>query len=298
MTGGPLAATLARYGAADPYCTPVAGAPTGPRWTRLAAVLDDADLLRSWFDGLAGESHGAPDVAASYLASWLGGTLLDPLGWAVGAERRAWPLDPAALWIHRHEDGWFDGFAVAARQVRVLPADPDAGHPDAVVVADATELRERVASDAVAVLGPLFATVRSFAPYGVRGMWGAVADSLGSSAATAAFRAGRPARPAFEAAMGLVDALVAAGAGRITRPTPEDVRYTTGSTTVVHKGTCCLWYKTTDVSAPIGERYCLSCPLQPGADQHARWVAWLDEEAAARTGDTLGRGSDVEHLTP
>jgi hypothetical protein len=144
-------------------------------------------------------------------------------------------------------------------------------------------------------MGPLFATVRSFAPYGVRGMWGAIADSLGSSAATAAFRAGRPARPAFDEAMRIVDGLVAAGAGRITRPTPDVVRYTTGTTTVVHKGTCCLWYKTTDVGAPIGERYCLSCPLQPGADEHERWVAWLDELAAVRAGDTVGRGSDVEH---
>jgi hypothetical protein len=295
VTGGPLAATLARYGAADPYCTPVAGLPTEPRWTSLGALLDDTGLLRSWFDGLAGESHGAPDVAASYLAGWLGGTLLDPLGWAVGTERRAWPLEPASLWIHRHGDGWFDGFAVGARQVRMLPDDPDAGHPDAVVVADVDALRAGVAGEAVAVLGPLFAAVRSFAPYGVRGMWGAVADSLGSSAAIAALRAGRPARPAFDEAMRIVDGLVAAGAGRITRPTPEQVRWARGMTTVVHKGTCCLWYKTTDESAPIGERYCLSCPLQPGADQHERWVTWLDAEAVAVSGDAVGPAGDVEH---
>ena len=291
----PLAATLARLDAADPYCDPTAGTPVGERWTRIQDLLDDQSVLRRWFEGLSGESNGVPDVAASYLASWLGGIVLDPIGWALGVERRAWPLDPASLWIHRHEDGWFDGFAVAAQQVRMLPDDPAAGHPDAVVVADVDALRAGVAGDAVAVLGPLFASVRSFAPFGVRGMWGAVADSLGSSAAIAAFRAGRPARPAFDEAMRIVEGLVAAGAGRITRPTPEQVRWARGTTTVVHKGTCCLWYKTTDVSAPIGERYCLSCPLQPGADQHERWVTWLDAEAVAASGDAVGAAGDVEH---
>ena len=73
------------------------------------------------------------------------------------------------------------------------------------------------------MLGPLFAAIRTFAPYGMRGMWGAAADSLGSSAAFAAFRAGAPERPAaaFDEAMRLVDELVAAGAGRITRPSPR-----------------------------------------------------------------------------
>ena len=249
-------------------------------------ALDDAAVLRDWFDGLHEESKGATDVGVSYLSSWVGGILLEPIGWALGTERRAWPLDAGSLWVHRHEGGWFDGFAVEAPLVRVLPDDPDAAHPDVQVVADIDALRAVVARDAVALLGPLFAAIRTFGPFGIRGMWGAVADSLGSSAAAGAFRAGTPERSAaaFDDAMRLVDELTVAGAGRITRPVPEAITYSRGTTTVAHKGTCCLWYKTTDPAAPIGERYCLSCPLQPDPAQHERWVAWLDEESAGASG--------------
>jgi len=292
----PLADTLGRLAAADPYCTPRAGVPDGDRWTRLQDVLDDPALLRTWFDGLGAESKGAPDVAASYLASWLGGIVLDPAAWALGSERRTWPLDPRTYWLHRHDDGWFDGFALGSPQLRVVPGDPAAGDADVTVVADVATLRGDLARDAVAVLAPLFVTIRTFAPYGIRGMWGAVADSLGASAVTAAFRAGAPerSRPAFDEAMRLVDDLSAAGAGRITRPLPASVTCAAGTTTVAHKGTCCLWYKTTDDTAPIGERYCLSCPLQPDPDQLDRWVAWLDEVDAARV---VREGAGEEHST-
>jgi hypothetical protein len=292
----PLAATLAGLAAADPYCNPVAGAPTGERWTCVQELLDDPAVLRSWFDELGAESHGAPDVAASYLASWIGGIVLDPLGWALGVERRAWPIDPRALWIHRHDGGWFDGFAVAAPTLRVLPDDVAVGQPDVTTVPDLSALRALVAGEAVAVLVPLFALVRTFAPFGIRGMWGQVADSLGSGAALAALRRGTPerSRPAFDEAMQLVDDLVTAGAGRITRPTPSEITCSFGPTTVTRKGTCCLWYKTTDDTAPIAERYCLSCPIQPDPEQRERWVAWLDSQHPARVQGT----SDGEHLSP
>ena len=96
----------------------------------------------------------------------------------------------------------------ADRQRRVFNANRDV----AEVVREIADVTERV--------GPERSprdrrAIRTFAPYGVRGMWGAAADSLGSSAAFSAFRAGAPERSgaAFDDAMRLVDELVAAGAG-------------------------------------------------------------------------------------
>ena len=278
----PLGAMLARLDAADPYCRAVAGVPDGAGWTLVRDLLVEPMILESWFRELRTEHHGQADVAGSFLAGWLGGIVLDPVGWAFHVERRAWPLDPDVLWLHRHEEGWFDGFAVASPSLDVLPDDPDAAHPDVRIVADLDVLRRSIARDAVAVLMPLFAAVRRLAPFGIRGMWGNLADSVASNTVSSAFRHAEPTTPAFEAAMALVDELVVAGAGAITRPSPEPVGYSRGTTTVVHKGTCCLWYKVAGTDAPAGERYCLSCPKQPESGQRARWVAWLDEVAAER----------------
>jgi hypothetical protein len=49
-----------------------------------------------------------------------------PLAAAVLTMRRAWPLDPAELAVHRDEDGWFDALAVTGRRLSVLPDDEDA----------------------------------------------------------------------------------------------------------------------------------------------------------------------------
>ena len=127
-------------------------------------------------------------------------------------------------------------------------------------------------------------------------MWGAVADSLGVGAVYRGVprrRTDGPA-PAFDEAMRLVDDLSAAGAGRITRRARRrDVRrrHDDGDP----QGHVLPLVQDVGRTAPIGERYCLSCPLQPDPGQLARWVAWLDEVDAARV---VREGAGEEHSTP
>jgi hypothetical protein len=268
-----LADTLARLDAAEAYCSVVAGPPPDEEWVGVDALGPETDVLRGWFEPLVASGHPR-DVAGSFLAGWLAEILLHTVATSLQSERRTWPLDPTRLWIHRDAGGWFDGLAVDAMPLRVLADDPAADQDGVEVHADVEALRRQLAVESVAVLGPLFATTRSLAPFGLRGMWGATADALASGAAFAAFREGRSTASAFAAAMALVDDMVAAGAPRLTRPTPLAVSCTHGTLTASRKGTCCLWYKMSP--EPGEERYCLSCPLRDDASQLAGFATWLD----------------------
>src|SRR5262245_33380114 len=114
----------------------VHGEPAGSGWHRLDSVLADDALLDRWFaDVLARHAPGHRDVAGSYLAAWLSGTIADAAVAALIGEGRTWPIDASTLAVHRHEEGWFDGVAVHDARLRVLPDDPDAGALDVDIVA-------------------------------------------------------------------------------------------------------------------------------------------------------------------
>lgn len=286
MSNSTLSETLARLDAGHDYCRFVAGRPAGAdaeEWTSVRRLLDDATVLEGWFAEGLGVYRDQADVAGSFLAGWLADVLLQGVAWSLAEDRRTWALDPDVMWVHRDPGGWFDGLAVAASTMRVLADDPRAGADDVEIRGDADELRHELACDAVAVLTPLFAAVRSLAPFGLRGMWGAAADGLGSGAAYAAFRGGADPAAAFDAAMRLVDDVASAGAGRMTRPTTHEVRYVGGDTVYVRKGTCCLWYKAAAEDVADTDRYCTSCPLRDADDQRSRYARWLDSLVAPST---------------
>jgi hypothetical protein len=167
--------------------------------------------------------------------------------------------------------------------VRVVAGDGATADPDARVSADVDELRALVATELAALLDPMFATIREMAPFGSRGMWGAVADGLASGVLWSARAEGRDALAAWRE-VGLVTDDVAGHARALrTRPDIEAISWRDGVSHVTVKGTCCLYYKVFDgVPDPSGEGYCLSCPKREPGDRHARWARYLEEEAAAR----------------
>lgn len=147
----------------------VAGQPDGTGWVLLADLLTDQTVL----DGNRG-------VACASMAGDLSRASFEPVVDAVMGQRRAWHLDADALAVHRSTNGRCDGLAVLSPTVRVLPDDPRADDRDAVVLDDVETLRATVADETVALLTQVFDAFRIRGSVGVRGMWGTVADQLGS----------------------------------------------------------------------------------------------------------------------
>jgi hypothetical protein len=282
-----MAVTLARLDAADEHCRYVAGDPDGPGWYPLDAVARDPGLVDAWYGRvLEGEAQGRRDVAGSYLASWLGGIVAETVVAALTSEHRAWPVDATLLAVHHHDDGWFDGIAVRASSLRVLPGDPDAGADHVEVVGGADALRALLADDLVAVVAPVFTAIRRRAPFGIRGMWGNLADGVVSSVAWRAWRAGDDVPAALDEAQALVDALAARAPARILPPRLERVDWSGGTAWFPVKTTCCLYYKTFHGTPDRGgEGYCTSCPFREDAWRRSYWASWLDERTAQRGGD-------------
>ena len=251
-------------------------------WYELAELTAEGGALAAaWLDAMvAGAAGGHRDVAGSYLAAYLAEIVVEPVVTAVLGERRGWPVAPADLAVHRHADGWFDGLAVGATTIWVLPDDPLAGRPGTVVHADADALHDAVAAGLVAALGPWFAAVRAIAPYGRRGMWGGVADSIASGAMRMARADGNDQPTMWNAAAALIDRVSAHAPELRVRPGTESVTWSGGTALVPVKGTCCLYYKTyAGVPDRTGEGYCISCPLRRPASRGERWAAWLPQEA-------------------
>lgn len=281
-----LVATLGRLDAATDYGEVRAGTPpTDAGWIPVSDALDNPAVVAGWFAALrAGDAH-PPDVAGSFLAGWLADIVLHAPSTALVTERRTWVLDPTQLWLHTSAQGWFDGLAVGDVTLRLLADDPAAGDPRTEVVAEPAALRRLLATEAVAVLDPLFTAVRALAPFGRRGMWGSLADGLAGGAVWTAFTGGADTAAAFAAAMSLVDDIAAAGGGPLNRPRPVPIECRHGTVTVAVRGSCCLWYKTTSAAteAHAEARYCTSCPLRHPATQRENFTAWLDEQPTPGT---------------
>ncbi len=257
----PLAATFARLRRLDQYLVAEVGPAQGAGWYDLDRVVDDGHL-DVWLDELARTHDGQRDVAGAYLGSWLAGALVAAPVSALVLERRM-PHLGAGVWLHRHEEGWFDGVAFASAQLLVLADDPEADHGDAVVVADQSTLVERYAHALVERLTPLLEAVRRRAPYGLRGLWGAVADDVTGTVLATARRAGTDGWLAWDQAQTVLDDVAARQEHLRKRPTPFPVSWSGGETLYQVKGTCCLYYKTHDGPLdPDGESYCTTCPFR------------------------------------
>jgi hypothetical protein len=280
--GGPLAATLAGLDATDPHCRCVAGEPDGGDWHRLDAALSDGALLDQWYRHiLEGEAQGRRDVAGSYLASWLGGVVAEPVTAALVGDRRTWPLRAGALAVHRHDGGWFDGLAVLAPTVRVLPGDADRHHPDVEVVDGCDRLRSLLADELVALVEPIHAEVRRRAPFGTAGMWGGLADEIAGGVLWRAHRSGGDALTAWLEASALLDAVADRVPRLRARPRLEPIEWSGGTAYFSVKGTCCLFYKAFEGTPDVrGDGYCTSCPLRPDDWRRARWSSWMEQGAA------------------
>lgn len=182
-TRGPMADTLERLAGIDPWFAAQVGRPAGEGWFSFDDLAVEG-RLSDWVDELAARHDGHRDVAGSYLGGWLAGAAVIVPTAALILERRL-PVPSGPLWVHRHVDGWFDRVAFEHPHVIVTDGDAAADHPDALAVSE-QELLATHARGLVERLAPVLDAVRARAPFGRRGLWGAVTDEVASAALWAA----------------------------------------------------------------------------------------------------------------
>lgn len=288
-----LEATIGEIVTSDDHRVLLVGDP-GPDvgWVRLDDV-DDA-VIDEWFAvTLAEIPNGARDVAGSYLASFVGDAITMPVARALDRCNRGILLQPDTTWVRQHAEGWFDGVALGSESLvlaRGAAFDEAAAANDAAdqasVAADDAAMRRLVVEHLREVLVPIFAAVRARSPYGLRGMWGAVADSVASDATWTAHVNGRDVVSAWQRAQTLLDALATAAPVAVTRPTLARVEADGHVAHLTIRGTCCLYYKSVDPdpAAPAaGVEYCTSCPLGTDEVRLDRRRAWLQRDLAVRS---------------
>ena len=158
-----------------------------------------------------------------------------------------------------------------------------AGARPSVVVVDGVEgLRDAAVRSLLDVFGPLVPAVRARAPFGVRGMWGTLADHQAEVALRRAREQRRDQAVAWAAVESLLDALAAREPLLRARPRPHPVDGPARAALFATKGTCCLIYKAAGpgpARALIDAAACTSCPLRSEADRHARLSAHLSRQA-------------------
>jgi hypothetical protein len=243
----PIHATLERLTASIQYLGARYGAPSEvARWS--SDVVDDADAVNHLLDvtlGIYGTDNR--QVAASFL----------PMGYF-------WYLMTGALACFVHEGRLPDvsasavtvdplrGVTFASPRFFALPDDPDAGHPDAVVVPDLDTLRRTLVETLEREHAePLFATIRSVTRLGIPGMRANFHDRLVSAILWLAEAAGD-----LDIARREVPAFVALFSHK-TRSGLIEIEYEGKSGLFIGRGGCCLNYHLP------GREKCDTCCLRP-----------------------------------
>lgn len=257
----PLAATLQRgrmrthrgcHFGAHVRAAPSEGAVT------LDALVGDPARLADVLSRI-GDDVGSPraDVQASLLLEAYAWTLLLPLLGAVVVERRVPVLEPGSTAVVLRDGLWPDELVLSGTRFVGLPGDPNAGHLDAVAVADEDALAATLRDQVIEHLHHPIGVLASHGRRPQRALWRSVADRLAAAALFAAETVGYVQRGARVASAVLSGPLPLVG-----RPDYRMIVTSGGPMRVHARQGCCLWWRTRAAS------YCLSCPLNsaPSAD--------------------------------
>jgi hypothetical protein len=283
------AATVARVDATRSWrrCTFDA---SGEGWFRLADKLADPAGLDAWYQAeVDGTGHGHRDLAGALIVYRFAGSLAELIIGPLLEQRRAVLLRPESLSLLLGERARIEALSVGSPEVAVLPSDPDVGRAGpgtgVVVVADEAALRTTAVEGMLAVFGPLAAAVRERAPFGLRGMWGTLADHLSDVSLRRARDRKSDSEAAWQLASALIDELAERQPLLRARPSRHLVTHEHRSALFSTKGTCCLIYKTNmpvvegrsdrDTTPFIAADACTSCPLRSPDDRESRLVRHL-----------------------
>ncbi|MCA1673734.1 MAG: iron-sulfur protein, partial [Actinobacteria bacterium] len=183
-TAHPLASSMTTVGRCVEWMSFVFEDVAGPGWLRCEQVLREPGFFTGWRATVArylAEQHGTvPDrTPAAYVLQWYLRIPAYTGAMLFHSARRVPALAPRRL-AFRLEPAWVETIALRPGPFWCLPADPDARHPDAVVVPDdgalATVLRQQVVAHAARFLRVYGPTVR----FGRHTLWAAVTDMIDS----------------------------------------------------------------------------------------------------------------------
>ena len=239
------------------------GPQPGSAWHPLTSAGDPAWIGELVDRTEAGDGHGPRPraVAGAYVAGALTWAVLQPATALLLREGRALDLSPEGLALLVDDTGWASRLAVVEPRFAALPGDP-AATAAVALVPDVAALVERSADAVVATFTPIFAAVRACSPYGLAGMWGALADTVAAVLWLLHERGADPAAldRAWAGAESLVDALqrrvpqlkARSRRFRFEQPDPP--------VALPLRGTCCLYYRTPEAAVDGSDGLCTTCP--------------------------------------
>lgn len=267
-TRSPIEETMARAAEKVPYFSASFGKPDeGMICAR--DVIHDPAMVTSYLDYVEDVyemSAGFRQIAASFLVL---GYFWPPMLGAAACmllERRVPDLSTAHTWLN------IKGYGVrfSSRRFYALPDDPDAAHPDATILPDVDALRDYIASSFTDEHAePMFATLRTVAPYGVNGMRANYVDRMVSALIWMGDVIGDPA---------VVETEVPAFVNRMTdkrRAAVVPIAHDGKLKMLQVRSGCCLNYRLP------GREKCETCSLLPMDERIDRFRASLVQEASA-----------------
>jgi ferric iron reductase protein FhuF len=249
---GPLAATLDRVsdaaGGIDVSAHP--GVPDEPGWVTVALLAADTDLLEELMSRIE-RGCGAENRAYSgtgLLRGYLWRALLPAVA-ALLAERRLPDLRAENVALRFGEGGFAEDLAFVGPRFAALPDDPEAAHPDAVVLPSEDDLLAwlggALAQTHLPALVPVLRDLR--VRRGTRVLWRAAADVCAEAFMYVGQGMGRE-----ERALLLGEKLLSGPA----LPGPANyylLEHAGGSETTRVRNACCLYYK-------VAVAACFTCP--------------------------------------
>ncbi len=184
-------------------------------------------------------------------------------------ERRVPDLSTNQLWIRFGTSADIENLVWKGRAFAALPDDPEASHPDCVVLPTLDALREYMQTQLIASLTPLVNSISAYSSQGKPGLWEIAAEY-------SAF--------AFIALGELLgDESIGVEESRLFSAGRSKVSARRGFIPIEHLGTthhlldrvsCCLYYRVE------GGKYCHSCPHRPVEERIDLMKKHWDDTAA------------------